>query len=233
MENPQTPARILVVDDEPDIRNILHILLSSRGYAVDEAENGLRAVACVRAQPDYDLIIMDIMMPGMDGVAACTEIRQHSVAPILFLTAKAQPGDMSDAYGSGGDDYLVKPFSNHELFLRVESLIRRYRVYHGKGDAPTVIDALEINRDKGTVCKNGRAVEMTKTEFELLQYLIANRGAAVSARKLYEDVWHEKFLPSSANTVMVHILKLRKKLEDDPANPTLIRTGWGKGYQID
>ena len=89
MENPQTPARILVVDDEPDIRNILHILLSSRGYAVDEAENGLRAVACVRAQPDYDLIIMDIMMPGMDGVAACTEIRQHSVAPILFLTARA------------------------------------------------------------------------------------------------------------------------------------------------
>lgn len=205
MENLETPVRILVVDDEPDIRNILHILLSSRGYEVDEAENGLRAVECVRAQPDYDLIILDIMMPGMDGVAACTEIRQHSVAPILFLTAKAQPADMSDAYGSGGDDYLIKPFSNHELFLRVDSLIRRYRVYHGKGDAPTVIDALEINRDKGTV----------------------------SARKLYEDVWHEKFLPSSANTVMVHILKLRKKLEDDPANPTLIRTLWGKGYQID
>ena len=233
MENPETPVRILVVDDEPDIRNILHILLSSRGYEVDEAENGLRAVELVRAQPDYDLIILDIMMPGMDGVSACAEIRQHSVAPILFLTAKAQPTDMSDAYGSGGDDYLIKPFSNHELFLRVDSLIRRYRVYHGKGDAPTVIDALEINRDKGTVCKNGRSVEMTKTEFELLQYLIANRGAAVSARKLYEDVWHEKFLPSSANTVMVHILKLRKKLEDDPANPTLIRTVWGKGYQID
>ena len=182
MENLEAPVRILVVDDEPDIRNILHILLSSRGYEVDEAENGLRAVECVRAQPDYD---------------------------------------------------LIKPFSNHELFLRVDSLIRRYRVYHGKGDAPTVIDALEINRDKGTVCKNGRSVEMTKTEFELLQYLIANRGTSVSARKLYEDVWHEKFLPSSANTVMVHILKLRKKLEDDPANPTLIRTVWGKGYQID
>lgn len=233
MENPETPVRILVVDDEPDIRNILHILLSSRGYEVDEAENGLRAVELVRAQPDYDLIILDIMMPGMDGVSACAEIRRHSVAPILFLTAKAQPTDMSDAYGSGGDDYLIKPFSNHELFLRVDSLIRRYRVYHGKGDAPTVIDALEINRDKGTVCKNGRSVEMTKTEFELLQYLIANRGAAVSARKLYEHVWHEKFLPSSVNTVMVHILKLRKKLEDDPANPTLIRTVWGKGYQID
>ena len=118
MENPETPVRILVVDDEPDIRNILHILLSSRGYEVDEAENGLRAVELVRAQPDYDLIILDIMMPGMDGVSACAEIRQHSVAPILFLTAKAQPADMSDAYGSGGDDYLIKPFSNHELFLR-------------------------------------------------------------------------------------------------------------------
>ena len=124
MENPETPVRILVVDDEPDIRNILHILLSSRGYEVDEAENGLRAVELVRAQPDYDLIILDIMMPGMDGVSACAEIRQHSVAPILFLTAKAQPADMSDAYGSGGDDYLIKPFSNHELFLRVDSAFR-------------------------------------------------------------------------------------------------------------
>ena len=129
MENPETPVRILVVDDEPDIRNILHILLSSRGYEVDEAENGLRAVELVRAQPDYDLIILDIMMPGMDGVSACAEIRRHSVAPILFLTAKAQPADMSDAYGSGGDDYLIKPFSNHELFLRVDSLIRRCLLY--------------------------------------------------------------------------------------------------------
>lgn len=110
MENLETPVRILVVDDEPDIRNILHILLSSRGYEVDEAENGLRAVELVRAQPDYDLIILDIMMPGMDGVAACTEIRQHSVAPILFLTAKAQPADMSDAYGSGGEIISSSPF---------------------------------------------------------------------------------------------------------------------------
>ena len=224
--------KLMLAEDEPGLSRALTAILQHGGYEVDAALDGLTALEYLLAN-DYDAAILDIMMPGMDGVAACTEIRQHSVAPILFLTAKAQPGDMSDAYGSGGDDYLVKPFSNHELFLRVESLIRRYRVYHGKGDAPTVIDALEINRDKGTVCKNGRAVEMTKTEFELLQYLIANRGTSVSARKLYEDVWHEKFLPSSANTVMVHILKLRKKLEDDPSNPTLIRTVWGKGYQID
>ena len=223
---------ILVVDDDPNIAKLEQLYLEKAGYEVKTVGRGDDAMTEFRKMPP-DLMLLDVMMPGMDGVSACAEIRRHSVAPILFLTAKAQPADMSDAYGSGGDDYLIKPFSNHELFLRVDSLIRRYRVYHGKGDAPTVIDALEINRDKGTVCKNGRSVEMTKTEFELLQYLIANRGAAVSARKLYEDVWHEKFLPSSANTVMVHILKLRKKLEDDPANPTLIRTVWGKGYQID
>ena len=173
MENPETPVRILVVDDEPDIRNILHILLSSRGYEVDEAENGLRAVELVRAQPDYDLIILDIMMPGMDGVSACAEIRQHSVAPILFLTAKAQPTDMSDAYGSGGDDYLIKPFSNHELFLRVDSLIRRYRVYHGKGDAPTVIDALEINRDKGTT------LHLSHIKHKLSPQLLSNKQCQI------------------------------------------------------
>ena len=222
--------RILVVDDEPDIRRIIRILLEGRGYHVTEAPNGRLAVQAAQQDLELDLIILDIMISGIE---ASKEIRRISSAPILFLTARTQEQDKLEAYQSGGDDYLAKPFSHGELLMKVDSLIRRYRVYHGKGDAPTVIDALEINRDKGTVCKNGRSVEMTKTEFELLQYLIANRGAAVSARKLYEDVWHEKFLPSSANTVMVHILKLRKKLEDDPANPTLIRTVWGKGYQID
>lgn len=225
--------RILVVDDEPDIRRIIRILLEGRGYHVTEAPNGRLAVQAAQQDLELDLIILDIMMPELSGIEASKEIRRISSAPILFLTARTQEQDKLEAYQSGGDDYLAKPFSHGELLMKVDSLIRRYRVYHGKGDAPTVIDALEINRDKGTVCKNGRSVEMTKTEFELLQYLIANRGAAVSARKLYEDVWHEKFLPSSANTVMVHILKLRKKLEDDPANPTLIRTVWGKGYQID
>ena len=225
--------RILVVDDEPDIRRIIRILLEGRGYHVTEAPNGRLAVQAAQQDLELDLIILDIMMPELSGIEASKEIRRISSAPILFLTARTQEQDKLEAYQSGGDDYLAKPFSHGELLMKVDSLIRRYRVYHGKGDAPTVIDALEINRDKGTVCKNGRSVEMTKTEFELLQYLIANRGTSVSARKLYEDVWHEKFLPSSANTVMVHILKLRKKLEDDPANPTLIRTVWGKGYQID
>lgn len=233
MENPETPVRILVVDDEPDIRNILHILLSSRGYEVDEAENGLRAVELVRAQPDYDLIILDIMMPGMDGVSACAEIRRHSVAPILFLTAKAQPADMSDAYGSGGDDYLIKPFSNHELFLRVDSLIRRYRVYKGKVTGKQLKSDVVLDEENRRILRGGEALELTETEFSILQFLVDHRGSVVSVAQIYEGVWHEKYMPASNNTVMVHIVNLRKKLEDDPANPRLIRTIWGKGYQID
>lgn len=233
MENPETPVRILVVDDEPDIRNILHILLSSRGYEVDEAENGLRAVELVRAQPDYDLIILDIMMPGMDGVSACAEIRQRSVAPILFLTAKAQPADMSDAYGSGGDDYLIKPFSNHELFLRVDSLIRRYRVYKGKVTGKQLKNDVVLDEENRRILRGGEALELTETEFSILQFLVDHRGSVVSVAQIYEGVWHEKYMPASNNTVMVHIVNLRKKLEDDPANPRLIRTIWGKGYQID
>lgn len=224
--------RILVADDEPDIRNVLNLLLTAHGYTVDEAENGLRAVEMAQTT-EYDLIIMDIMMPGMSGTDACAQIRRTTKAPVLFLTAKDQDSDQSAAFSSGGDDYLVKPFSKTTLFLHVEALLRRYRIYRGKGDSPTVIDSLEINCERGTVRKNGVQIEMTKTESELLKFLVAHRGEPVSARTLYENVWSEKFLPASANTVMVHILKLRKKLEDDPANPTLIRTVWGKGYQID
>ena len=228
----EVPIRILVVDDESDIRNVLRLLLTSRGYSVEEAANGREALERVQKNA-YDLIILDIMMPEMNGVDACAALREISSAPVLFLTAKDQDADKQEAFHSGGDDYLVKPFSNQELFLRVEALVRRYRVYKGKGEAPTLISSLEVNRERGTVSKHGEPVDVTKTEFELLMYLIENRGTPVSTRSLYENVWKEKYLPSSANTVMVHILKLRKKLEDDPANPKLIRTIWGKGYQID
>ena len=226
------PIRILVVDDEPDIRNILSILLASRGYTVEEAPNGQAAIERVKAR-GFDLIILDIMMPGLSGIDACAQLRQHTTAPILFLTARDQERDRTAAFEGGGDDYLVKPFSNNELLLRVDSLLRRYRVYKGKGESPTLISSIEINRERNTVTRHGTPVDMTKTELELLLCLIDHRGGPVSARELYETVWGETFLPNSANTVMVHILKLRKKLEEDPANPVLIRTIWGKGYQID
>ena len=217
--------RILVVDDEPDIRQLLRILLENRSYQVAEASSGEEAVRRLRTDPAYDLVVMDIMMPGMDGVEACRSIRSFSTAPILFLTAKTQLGDKASAYASGGDDFLPKPFSQSELLMKVDSLLRRYRVYKGKREE--VLDAsLHLDEDRRCAVKNGRVVELTSKEYDILQYFFLHRGKVLDVR------WHEKFLPSSANTVMVHILNLRKKLEEDPTNPKLIRTIWGKGYQF-
>ncbi len=226
--------RILVVDDEADIREILRILLESRGYAVACAANGGEAVSHIAAHPDTDLVIMDIMMPGLSGVEACREIRKHSSAPILFLTAKTLETDKAEAYASGGDDYLGKPFSQTELLMKVESLVRRYRVYRGKPKQPQAPGKrLVLCSEKGYVLRDGEVIPLTNKEIDILQYFLDHRGVIVDARALYEGVWKDKYLPSSPNTVMVHILNLRKKLEADPTNPTLIRTVWGKGYQLD
>lgn len=224
---------ILVVDDEQDIRRIIRILLESSGYQVAEAPNGLAAVEYIRQQPNVDLVLMDIMMPGLNGIEASRAIRERCSAPILFLTAKTQERDKLEAYQAGGDDYLAKPFSHAELMMKVESLLRRYRVYKGKTSGQLLRADVMLNEPGRRVLRGGRPVELTETEFEILCFLAARRGSVVSVEQIYEGVWHEKYMPSSTNTVMVHIVNLRKKLEEDPANPRLIRTVWGKGYQID
>ena len=225
--------RILVVDDEADIRRIIRILLESRGYRVLEAPNGKLAVEAVKKEPDVDLILLDIMMPELSGIEASREIRQLSSAPILFLTARTQEQDKLEAYSSGGDDYLAKPFSHGELLMKVDSLIRRYRVYKGKVTGKQLKNDVVLDEENRRILRGGEALELTETEFSILQFLVDHRGSVVSVAQIYEGVWHEKYMPASNNTVMVHIVNLRKKLEDDPANPRLIRTIWGKGYQID
>lgn len=224
---------ILVVDDEQDIRRIIRILLESSGYQVAEAPNGRAAVEYIRQQPNVDLVLMDIMMPGLNGIEASRAIRERCSAPILFLTAKTQERDKLEAYQAGGDDYLAKPFSHAELMMKVESLLRRYRVYKGKTSGQLLRADVMLDEPGRRVLRGGRPVELTETEFEILCFLAARRGSVVSVEQIYEGVWHEKYMPSSTNTVMVHIVNLRKKLEEDPANPRLIRTVWGKGYQID
>ena len=223
--------RILAVDDEPDLRSLLRILLKNKGYEVLEAASGKEAVDILRSEPRIDLVIMDIMMPGLNGVEACAEIRKFSTVPMLFLTARNQLTDKAEAYASGGDDYLAKPFSQNELMMKVESLTRRYRVYKGKKDTSV---GLDITLDEGRSCaiRNGQRIDLTDKEFAILRFFFRNRGKTVDVQRVYEGVWGEKYLPSSNNTVMVHILNLRKKLEPDPANPKLIRTVWGKGYQF-
>ena len=233
--------KILIVDDDADIREVLNIQLKSAGYQVFQAANGKEAVDIVSENRDIDLVILDVMMPEMSGVEACTEIRRISSVPVLFLTAKSKESDKEEAYDNGGDDYLVKPFSRAELMMKVKSLLRRYVVYRGKQDIRpedtdgSVIQIRDIlvNRETHRLMRDNQPVNITGTEYQIFMYLLENRGKAQSAQQIYEHVWGEKFMPSSAGTIMVHILNLRRKLETDPDNPVIIRTVWGRGYQID
>ena len=225
-------SKILVVDDDPDIRKVLRLLLQGL-YTVSEAAGGGEALRLIQEQKDTDLIILDVMMPGMDGYATCDALRAYTNAPVLFLTAKSAEADRISAYRSGGDDFLSKPFSQDELLAKVTSLLRRYKEYRGKPDAALAIENLEVDFSARTVVSNGQPVQLTDTEFSILEHLLRNRGTTVTAPELYEGVWKEKFLPGSGNTVMVHVLNLRRKIEENPSSPKIIRTVWGKGYQID
>lgn len=234
--NPVT--QILVADDDTDIREILRIQLESKGYSVSEAANGKKAIEAVSNNTNIDLIILDVMMPELSGFNVCTEIRKISSAPVLFLTAKSKESDKAIAYENGGDDYLVKPFSQVELLMKVQSLLRRYVIYKGKGEVEAKnneihIQDILINTTNHTVFRENQRIELTDTEYEILMYLEKNKGIAKDAQAIYEGVWEEEFLPTSTNTIMVHILNLRRKLESDLNRPTIIRTVWGKGYQID
>ena len=226
-------TKILIVDDDPDIRNVLNLLLRS-DYETAEAADGFAAVEYIQQNPETDLVILDVMMPGMDGIETCGKIRESSNVPILFLTAKSAEQDRIAAYRSGGDDFLSKPFSQPELLAKVSSLLRRYREYRGK-PASTVwnFGNLEVDLNTRMVRNAGENVPLTDTEYSILECLVKNRGRTVTTQELYESVWNEKFLPGSGNTIMVHVLNLRRKIEEVPSSPRIIRTVWGRGYQVD
>ncbi|MCH4191347.1 MAG: response regulator transcription factor [Butyrivibrio sp.] len=232
--------RILVVDDNEEIRDVLHILLQSEGYYIEEAADGESALQ--KIGPEIDLVILDIMMPGMSGLKVCEEIRRQYNVPILFLTAKSQDSDKSLGLLIGGDDYLVKPFSHAELTARVKSLLRRYHVYKGKesaiGNAYYVKGNLRVNKELNEVWLIGadgieKPVDLSELEYQILKLLISNPGRTCSAQIIYETIWQEPYLYSSNATIMVHIRNLRLKIEEDPGNPRHVLTVWGKGYKLD
>ncbi len=247
-------SQILVVDDNPEIRNIVNILLSGEGYEITEAANGTEALARL-SEKAFDLIILDVMMPGMDGYQTCLNIRKESNAPILFLSARTQDGDKTLGFQSGGDDYLAKPFSYNELLNRVKALLRRYHVYQGKeGAGGTATEQTDsgsgetFSGPKQQVFRKGRfqvweqeqrvfldeqEIELTATEYEILLLLMKHEKQIFSASHLYESIWQEPYYYGANNTIMVHIRNLRKKIEKDPQNPKIIRTIWGKGYRFD
>ena len=229
--------RILIVDDEAEIRKILHILLENSGYEVLEASDGLAAVAALKTDDKIDLCIMDVMMPRMNGLEALSEIRKFSSIPVLFLTARSLEEDKELAYSGGGDDYLVKPFSSKELLMKVEALIRRYTSYKSKpqhlGKEIILPSGVLLNPETREVTKNGITLDIRDKEMDILIYLAKHRGRVVGPHELYEKIWMEMALSSSNNTITVHMLNLRRKLEDNASAPKIIRTVWGKGYQID
>jgi DNA-binding response OmpR family regulator len=226
-------TKILIVDDDPDIRNVLNLLLRS-DYETAEAADGFAAVEYIQQNPETDLVILDVMMPGMDGIETCEKIRESSNVPILFLTAKSAEQDRIAAYRSGGDDFLSKPFSQPELLAKVSSLLRRYREYRGKpASSVWSFGNLEVDLNTRMVRNAGENVPLTDTEYSILECLVKNRGRTVTTQELYESVWNEKFLPGSGNTIMVHVLNLRRKIEEVPSSPRIIRTVWGRGYQVD
>ena len=232
MDKLASEYKVLIVDDVPTNVMLVQAILKKEGYTLLTCDSGTKALR-IANEKHPNLILLDIMMPELSGIEASKEIRRISSAPILFLTARTQEQDKLEAYQSGGDDYLAKPFSHGELLMKVDSLIRRYRVYKGKVTGKQLKSDVVLDEENRRVLVNGQPLELTETEFSILQCLAQNRGRVVPVRTIYETVWHETYMPASNNTVMVHIVNLRKKLEEDPANPRLIRTVWGKGYQID
>ena len=228
---------ILIAEDDPDIRDGVRILLSGEGYHIIEAENGTRALEVFR--PEVDLVILDIMMPGMSGLRVCEELRKLSTVPILFLTAKSQESDKLLGLTAGGDDYLPKPFSFAELSARVKALLRRYCVYQGKGQAPARAENLtlcshgvKLALDCNRVWVDGEEIDLTETEYKILRLLMQSPQRIFPVQVIYETVWGEPYFYVSNGTVMVHIRNLRMKVEHNPQNPQRICTVWGKGYRF-
>ena len=227
---------ILVCDDDKQIVEAINIYLTGEGFEVIKAYDGYEALEHLEDH-EVNLMIVDVMMPGLNGYQTCMEIRKKSNVPILFLSARTQVEDKIMGFSSGGDDYLPKPFSYQELISRVKALVRRYHVYQGSGrrtqEEKMCSGALEVYPEAGTVWKNGKEISLTDTEFSILCTLMKHRKQIFSAEHLYEAVWEETYYYGAANIVMVHIRNLRSKIEDDPGKPRIIRTIWGRGYRCD
>ena len=226
-------SRILIVDDDKEIRNLISVYLENEGMETQKAEDAIEAMEMLEKN-EFDLIILDIMMPKMDGIQACMKIREERSMPIIMLSARSEDMDKIQGLASGADDYLSKPFNPLELIARVKSQLRRYKKYNTESiiDKNIIeIGDLIINTDTRQVWVQGKEVRLTPKEFDILELLARNKGIVLSVEKIYEAVWKEDFFKSD-NTVMVHITKIRDKIEEDPKRPIYIKTIWGVGYKI-
>ena len=227
--------RILVVDDEKTITDLVGIYLRNEGYDVTLAYTGADAANLILTR-EFDLAILDVMLPDIDGFELLRTIRADHTYPVIMLTARSAPADKIEGLSLGADDYVVKPFRPLVLVARVKAQLRRYTSY-GSRDEQTSriisINGLEINPDAHSVTVDGKPVRCTPIEYSILLYLAENRGRVVPVEDLFRAVWNEEFMPGSNNTIMVHIRHLREKIGDDAQNPRFIKNIWGVGYTIE
>ena len=223
-------ANILICDDERDIVSALKIYLSSEGYNLFEAYTGREAIDVVH-QHDIHLILMDVMMPEMDGLEACNKIREFSNVPIILLTAKTDDMDVLMGFENGADDYLTKPFNILELKARVRALLRRSGAQNGSNQEQNLLTVGNITLDLNgrNAFRSGTPVELTAKEFDVVEFLMRNPNRVYSREALLDTIWAYEYR-SDIRTVDVHIRRLREKLEDNPAEPKHIMTKWGVGY---
>jgi len=223
--------RVLICDDQPDIVNALKIYLKPEGYELLTAQNGKEALELA---PNADLILMDIMMPVMDGIIATDKIREFSNVPIILLTAKSETEDVVLGLNVGADDYITKPFVPVEVLARVRSQLRRYGM-QGKPAAKTddlVVGGIELNDREKIVTVDGESVSLTPIEYAVLKLLMENPNKVFSSKDIYRLVWNEQPM-GAEGAVSVHIRHLREKIEIDPGNPRYIKVVWGQGYKME
>lgn len=226
---------ILIADDETEIREILKMLLTGDDYHVIEAANGREALDL--ADEDVDLYILDVNMPVMTGFMAASELRKKTQAPIIFLTAYSRESDKIMGFSTGADDYIVKPFSNGELLMRIKAILRRSSrscLLTAEAATPEHLlpfQDLMLDLNSKSIMKNGEMIPLTYTEYKIIELLVTHKKKIYSLDNIYESIWAEEAVGDSA--IMVHIKNIRKKLGDDSRNPKYIKTAWGRGYYVD
>ena len=223
------PARILLVEDDERIRASMRLALEDEGWAVEEAGSAEDGIDHFVTHPS-DMVLIDLMLPGLDGFECCRQLRRSSAVPVIMVTARSDTHDVVAGLEAGADDYVTKPFVGKELAARIRALMRRTRS-DDNPTSPLTFGDLEIIPDEGVVCRNGREVHLTRTEFRLLCELAANPGKVFSREALLEKVWGYDYF-GDGRLVDVHLRRLRTKIESDPANPSHILTVRGLGYKL-
>ena len=224
---------VLVVDDDREIVDSISIFLSGEGYNAIKAYDGIEALDAL-SENEVHLMILDIMMPKLDGIKTLMKLRESRNIPVILLSAKSEDADKIFGLTAGADDYVTKPFNPSELMARVRSQLRRYTTLGsiGKQNGEIVIDGLSVNTESKTVKVDGEPVRLTPVEYKILELLVRNRGRVFSAEDIYSNVWNEQSAVSD-NTIAVHVRHIREKIEINPKEPKYLKVVWGIGYKID